>query len=376
MTASASFSVVLPFFNEEQNVETICLELKDALAACLSGSEIILVDNGSTDSTGKKLAGLPVIWPECHVYHLPANQGESTAFLFGFAKTTAPVIVTMGGDGQYDPRDIPKLLARLDQADMVVGVRVERQDSWIRRKISRTANVVRAKCLGDAVSDAGCVLKAFRREVVHAFIPIRTLNFFMPALAVASGFRVVEEPVHHRPGRRGPVGYTIASLGILLVVDFIALWWFRFRRCPAPATHPPIMETLGDELYRRAFRRWNRSLVLAALVVLGFSMVLLSLRSEARAGSTKRRISLARAERIALRRVPDGRLGTEEMRISDGRPTWSIDVWLPSSPNLDEIYIDGVDGHVIAVRAETAAEEELETSVEEHRFNSKRRVPR
>ena len=140
MTGSASFAVVVPFFNEAEGIDTVCSELKEVLGAQLPGGEVLLVDDGSTDATGAKLDALAAAWPECRVFHLAENQGQSAALLFAFGRVTAPVIVTMDGDGQNDPRDIPNLLERLDEADMVVGARVDRKDSWARRKISRIAN--------------------------------------------------------------------------------------------------------------------------------------------------------------------------------------------------------------------------------------------
>jgi len=231
MNAGPLFAVVVPFFNEERNVKPVCRELREVLQKKLSGGELILVDDGSNDATGVLLDELALHWPECRVYHFERNQGQSAALLFAFRKTIASVIVTMDGDGQNDPNDIPKLLARLDEADMVVGARVARKDSWKRRYISRIANRARAAWLGDHVSDSGCALKVFRREVTSAFIPIRTLYSFMPALAVAAGFRVTEEPVNHRGREHGRSRYTVRSFLLLPIIDFIGVAWFSSRRC-------------------------------------------------------------------------------------------------------------------------------------------------
>lgn len=231
MSETPSIAVVVPFFNEAANLEAVCGELRDVLTKELSDVEVALIDDGSSDGTGAKLEAIARGWPEARVFRLRENKGQSAALLFGFSKTTAPIIVTMDGDGQNDPHDIPRLLARLVEADMVVGVRVDRQDTWMRRRISRIANQVRSDLLGDGVSDSGCALKAFGREVVGAFIPIRTLYSFMPALAVAAGFCVVEEPVRHRARAQGSSRYTTASFLILPIIDFVGLRWFRWRRC-------------------------------------------------------------------------------------------------------------------------------------------------
>lgn len=250
MNAAPSFAVVVPFFNEGENVGAVCEELKLVLAADYPDAEVILIDDGSTDETAQVLDDFAHGWPAVRVHHLRMNRGQSGALLFGFKQTNAPVFVTMDGDGQNDPRDIPKLLARLVDADMVVGVRVERKDSWARRKISRIANRFRSRWLGDGVSDSGCALKVFRREVVNSFIPIRTLYSFMPAFAVAAGFRVQEEPVQHRARVHGDSRYSVASFLFLPIVDFLGVKWFGARRCPVqpltPAAAPFVISRVHE----------------------------------------------------------------------------------------------------------------------------------
>ena len=368
VSAEAAFTVVVPFFNEKDNVEAVCLELNAALRASMPGGDVVLIDDGSDDGTGEILDRLAAGRMQCRVFHLEKNQGQSAALLFGFSKATAPVVVTMDGDGQNDPNDILRLLTRLQEADMVVGARTNRQDSWIRRKISRIANFVRSERLGDHVSDSGCALKAFRREVMSAFIPIRTLYSFMPALAVAAGFRVVEEPVQHRPRLHGRSNYSVASFLILPIVDFIGLEWFRSRRCP---NEPAATATgdLGVDLYRRARRRWRRRISYA--LAIGLLLCLFVLLPRRTVGPAAHRISLGRAERIALHLDPQGRLGTEELSTESRRLTWTIDVQLPGGKDLDEIKIDAVNGGVIARRIETAEEEAREVAGENAPFDPK-----
>ena len=379
MNGESAFSVVVPFFNEERNVSAVCGELRGILETKLPGGEVILVDDGSTDKTGAKLEELAVTWPQYRVFHLDENQGQSAALLFGFSKSVAPILVTMDGDGQNDPRDIEKLLVKLEGADMVVGARVDRQDSWMRRKVSRIANSVRSELLGDGVSDAGCALKAFRREVAGAFIPIQTLYSFMPALAVAAGFRVIEEPVNHRPRKNGISKYPVRSFLFLPIVDFIGLKWFHSRRCQVRAMRRrdeyPAIGTLGEELYRRAFRRWLRWAAWAVVIShIGLAMVLASRNGGE--GRASRKISLESAERIALQNVPKGRLGSAVLSMRDDGLTWTIDVQPPTSADLHEIEIDAVDGHVIATRIESAEEEALEVAVEDHPRDPRRLIPR
>jgi dolichol-phosphate mannosyltransferase len=226
------FSVVIPFFNEANGVEVFLQELAAALGRQPGDADVVLVDDGSTDETAmilERVASGHLGW---RVVRQSRNQGQAAAMYRGMRLAGAPVIVTLDGDGQNDPADIARVLARLAEsnADMVAGVRVQRNDSWLRRRMSRVANRVRSRILRDGVTDAGCGLKAFRREVVDSFLPIRTLYSFMPALAVAAGFRVVEQPVGHRARRADTSKY---GLGIMLwrpLLDMLGVWWFTRRR--------------------------------------------------------------------------------------------------------------------------------------------------
>ena len=247
------------------------------------------------------------------------------------------------------------------------------------RVISRIANAVRSRLLADGVSDAGCGLKVFRREVVGAFIPLRTLYSFMPALAVAAGFRVLELPVNHRPRPRGSSHYTVRSFLVFPIIDMIGLKWFRSRRCHFgtggyPARSAPLA-SLGDELYQRADRLWARRVfftlaggaVVILLVVLSHSCVV---------GPASGRIRLNRAERLASRQVPRGTLGTNEFQIHNGRLPWTIDVLPLNSKELREVEIGASDGHIIPVRVESVEEEDFEPAADNHQLNPKDRKPR
>jgi glycosyltransferase involved in cell wall biosynthesis len=223
-------SVVVPFFNEEANIRSLLQELRETLDLLPHSYEVIAVDDGSTDRTAAELKESANGWSQCGVLAFAKNRGQAAALISGFSRAKGDILVTLDGDGQNDPADIPRLLARLGNADMVAGVRIRRQDSPIRRMMSRLANLVRSRALGDGVSDTGCALKAFRREVVDAFIPIRTLYSFMPALAVAAGFRVVEEPVNHRPRRAGVSKYGLVAMSWRPFIDMLGVRWFLSRR--------------------------------------------------------------------------------------------------------------------------------------------------
>jgi glycosyltransferase involved in cell wall biosynthesis len=228
--SSPDYSVVVPLHNEADNVESLVTELRQAMSLLGGSYEVLLVDDGSWDETGATVRRAIRGWPQCRLLAFEHNQGQAAALLVGMRQARGPVIVTLDGDGQNVPADIPVLLEALAGADLVVGARQARQDSRLRLGMSRVANAIRSRFLHDGVSDAGCGLKVLRREVVDAFIPIRTLYSFMPALAVAAGYRVVERPVRHRPRRAGVANYGLRAFAWRPLVDMIGVWWFTRRR--------------------------------------------------------------------------------------------------------------------------------------------------
>jgi hypothetical protein len=141
-------------------------------------------------------------------------------------------VILMDGDGQNDPRDIPKLLASLDQYDLAIGIRVNRQDTFVRRFMSRIANAIRGRILKDGARDTGCGIKAFHRRVIEAFIPIRTLYSFIPALAVSAGFSMQQVPVNHRARTGGKSKYGVRQFLWRPLFDLFGVWWFSHRRSP------------------------------------------------------------------------------------------------------------------------------------------------
>lgn len=229
-------SIVIPFFNESEGARHLVNELQTAVEALEQSVEILLVDDGSTDSTAEELDRCARGTSNYRVIRMGQNCGQAAALFKGMRQATAPVVALLDGDGQNVPADLAMMLKRLatSGADMVAGVRVNRDDSWLRRRMSRLANAVRSRFLRDGVSDTGCGLKVFKREVIDAFVPIRTLYSFMPALAAAAGFRVVEQPVRHRARVAGVSKY---GLGVMLwrpLLDMLGVWWFTRRRFQLP----------------------------------------------------------------------------------------------------------------------------------------------
>jgi glycosyltransferase involved in cell wall biosynthesis len=243
---STQLSVVIPFYDEEESAGPLLAELRPVLDGLGEPYEVLLVDDGSRDATAARLQAVAAAWPEARVLELEVNQGQASALLCGLHAAAGRVLVTLDGDGQNDPADIPKLLPALAGADMVAGVRTQRNDSALRRWMSRTANRVRGRVLGDGLRDSGCALKAFRREVVGSFIPIRTLYSFMPALAVGAGYRVVEAEVGHRARTRGRSKYGLRVMLWRPFVDMLGVWWFLSRRIPAHRNAAPPAKDGGN----------------------------------------------------------------------------------------------------------------------------------
>jgi dolichol-phosphate mannosyltransferase len=227
-----AYSIVIPVYNEEDVIASLLDEVRSFANGWQEDYELLLVDDGSSDRTPSIALDRFATWSQGKLIRLSHNSGQAAALYYGMKCARGSIVVLMDGDGQNDPRDIPRVLAPLDQCDMVVGIRVNRQDSFIRRKMSFFANAVRGRILKDGVSDSGCGIKAFHRRVIEAFIPIRTLYSFMPALAISAGFSLRQVPVHHRARKGGKSKYGVRQFLWRPLLDLLGVWWFSRRRCP------------------------------------------------------------------------------------------------------------------------------------------------
>ncbi|MGA8654817.1 MAG: glycosyltransferase family 2 protein [Chthoniobacterales bacterium] len=233
-TERLRLSIIVPFYNEDSNAATLIREIRAVTATWSDRYEAILIDDGSTDHTAAAIRNELVPWSEARLLQLFKNSGQAAALYLGMQAARGDYVILLDGDGQNDPQDIPRLLKALDRSDFVVGARADRQDSAARLIMSRIGNAVRSRLLGDGIKDSGCGLKAFRREVVNAFIPIRTLYSFMPALAISAGYKVTQLPVRHRPRKSGKSKYGVMVFAWRPIVDLLGVWWFCRRRCPNP----------------------------------------------------------------------------------------------------------------------------------------------
>lgn len=228
---SPQLSLVVPFYNEAGNILPLAENSVAVLRRLGRPFEFILVNDGSTDATADEIATAHARWPECVELRLPQNSGQATALLTGLRAARGDYLLMMDGDGQNDPRDFPALLALVEsgQVDLACGWRVDRHDSRLRKMMSRVANVVRGAILKDGVHDAGCQLRVMRREVRDAFFPMELMQSFIPALAVAAGFRVGETPVRHHARLAGESKYGFRRLLWRPAVAMIGLRWKIWR---------------------------------------------------------------------------------------------------------------------------------------------------
>ena len=226
-------SVVVPVYNEEDNVGPLLDALRDALEGLGRPYEVILVDDGSTDATVARLREAADRLPSLRVVRLRGNFGQTAALAAGFDLARGELIVTMDGDRQNDPADIPRLIDRLkDGYDVVSGWRRDRKDPlWSRRLPSRVANGLISWITGVRLHDYGCALKVYRREILRDIALYGEMHRFLPALAAWVGASVAELPVTHWPRRSGVskygLGRTVRVFLDLVTVKFLMSYWTR-----------------------------------------------------------------------------------------------------------------------------------------------------
>jgi glycosyltransferase involved in cell wall biosynthesis len=218
-------SIVVPLYNEEENVPLLQQELAAALAGI--DHEIIFVDDGSTDQTLVRLKRTP----ETRVLHFEKNAGQSAAMFAGRNAARGDVVVLIDGDLQNDPADIPRLVAEIERgADLVCGYRLRRKDTVVKLITSRIANFVRSRFTKDGVRDTGCTLKAMRRECVRTLVLFKGMHRFIPALVKGAGYRLVELPVNHRARKFGTSKYGLGNRAVRATVDMFGVRWLLSRQ--------------------------------------------------------------------------------------------------------------------------------------------------
>lgn len=226
-------SVVIPVRNEAPNIAPLVAEIEAALAAV--PHEIVYVDDGSTDGTPDALREARAAGAPLRAIRHRVSCGQSAAVATGVKAARGRWIATLDGDGQNDPADIPRLLARAEseaaagRRTLVAGHRVNRRDSGVKRYTSRIANAVRAWLLKDATPDTGCGLKVFPRDLFLDFPRFDHMHRYLPALTLRAGGSVVSEPVNHRPRVRGASNYGTLDRLLVGLFDLVGVAWLQRR---------------------------------------------------------------------------------------------------------------------------------------------------
>jgi len=222
------YSVVIPMKNEEENILPLLKEVKDAMEPLNSPWEVICIDDGSDDKTLERLQLAAKDFP-LKIISFDQNYGQSAAFDAGFKAAAGKWIITLDGDRQNDPADIPKLLAVKEDSDLVGGIRQKRKDSSVKKLTSYFANKVRQRVCRDGMEDSGCSLKVFRKSALEQIKLFQGMHRFFPALFIIEGFKVKQIPVSHRARAAGVSHYSFWNRNLNTISDLIAVYWMRKR---------------------------------------------------------------------------------------------------------------------------------------------------
>jgi glycosyltransferase involved in cell wall biosynthesis len=229
MSHNFTYSVVIPLKNEEENVQDLIEELEPVMSSLNASWELICIDDGSTDKTSHVLTKLALEKPYLRVLTFKRNFGQSSAFDAGFKTAKGQYIITLDGDRQNDPHDIPKLAAIAEHCDLVCGQRLTRKDPIIKKILSKLANAVRSRMCRDGIKDTGCSLKVYRADSLRKIKLFDGMHRFLPALFQMEGFRVLEVSVNHRERKKGTSKYNFFNRSFNTVFDMLAVMWMRRR---------------------------------------------------------------------------------------------------------------------------------------------------
>jgi dolichol-phosphate mannosyltransferase len=235
--ARSTLSVVIPAKNEAASLSQLIAEIRSVLHSLCnrSGSlelgdfEIVVVDDGSIDETGSVLVELETVYPELKAFALASSVGQTAATTAGIRASRGFWIATMDADLQNDPADLVRLWNALPGHDAALGWRVERQDVWSKRAISRWANWVRNVTLGQSIRDTGCSVRIFPRHVALRLPTFRGAHRFVGPLLLREGCRVVQVPVSHRPRSHGQSHYNLWNRSLQVAIDLLGVAWLMQR---------------------------------------------------------------------------------------------------------------------------------------------------
>lgn len=246
-------SIIVPVFNEEDNVLPMAREVSEAMKNADRPYELLFVDDASTDGTWKKIDEARGRFAFVRGLRHAVNSGQSAALWTGIRGSTGEIIATLDGDLQNDPADIPKMLPELGKADFICGVRAKRRDSFVRRHSSRIARWARKSALKVDFCDTGCAMRVFKRRALEGVLPFNGFHRFLPVLVHGAGVKTLEVPVNHRPRVAGVSKYGVWNRLWRGIYDLMALNWLQKRRLrPVPVTElGPAAEAVGEKAASR-----------------------------------------------------------------------------------------------------------------------------
>src|SRR5256885_3078436 len=238
MIDAPHLSLVIPCYNEQENVPTLLARVGASLEKIGKPFEVILVDDGSTDSTPALLAEAMKKYPWLRIIRMARNGGQSAAFEAGFAAARGQIIATVDADLQNDPEEIPRLLPLLDEknVDMITGWRKERQDTPFRRWQSRQANRIRNWISKETVNDSASSLKIYRAHAIKGLRLFNGAHRFFPTLVKMRGYKVYETPVKHSARFAGTAKYGFRNRALRAFIDLLGVRWLKERNLRYNAT--------------------------------------------------------------------------------------------------------------------------------------------
>jgi len=226
---NVQISMVIPVYNEEENLPILVARLVEVLESLGKTYEMIFVDDGSKDKSREVLKGMTSKHPQIRILGFKYNCGETAAGAAGLKEARGDIVITIDADLQNDPKDIPGMLAYLEEYDMVTGWRQKREDSWVKRVTSKIANRIRNGLSGESIQDSGCTFRAYKRECLQNLKLYKGMHRFMPTLVKMEGFRVIEVPIAHHPRQFGVSKYTTWNRMWRALVDLLAVRWMKNR---------------------------------------------------------------------------------------------------------------------------------------------------
>ena len=229
-------SLIAPVRDERENLEPLVARIREVFGRKLEW-ELVLVDDGSRDGSGDLIRAIAAGDERVHGIHFAKGCGQTSAIAIGIRAASGELIATLDADLQNDPIDLPAMIEALDGHDAVVGYRVQRHDTWLRRISSRWANAIRNRLTHDAVRDTGCSLKLFRAQAIRSIPLFEGMHRFLPTLLRWHGFEVIEHPVSHHPRERGRSKYGVWNRAFRTLRDLFAVRWMHGR-----IINPPIVK--------------------------------------------------------------------------------------------------------------------------------------